>query len=71
LVGRKKKSQLEIYNKFNERGGTYKDRLIIIDENIKGKLFKCQIFTLPFFDKEEKKFEIKKSFTILNIFEKS
>ena len=65
----KKKSQLEIYNKFNERGGTYKDRLIIIDENIKGKIFKCQIFTLPFFDKEEEKFEIKKSFKILNIFE--
>ena len=67
----KKKSQIEIYNKFNERGGTYKDRLIIIDENIKGKIFKCQIFTLPFFDREEKKFEIKKSFNLLNIFEKS
>ena len=61
LLGLKeKKSELEIYHKFNENGGTYKDRLIFIEEKIKGKYFKCQLFTLPFFDREEKKYEIKK-----------
>ena len=68
LLGLKeRKSNLEIYHKFNEKGGTYKDRLIFIEENIKGKSFKCQLFTLPFFDKEEKKYEIKKKLSFVNV----
>ena len=66
LLGLKeRKSNLEIYHKFNEKGGTYKDRLIFIEENIKGKSFKCQLFTLPFFEKEEKKYEIKRKINII------
>ena len=62
---KERKSNLEIFHKFNEKGGTYKDRLIFIEENIKGKNFKCQLFTLPFFDREEKKYEIKRKFSII------
>ena len=54
-----KKKDLDIIPFFNSNGGTYKDRLVIILDNIKGKNLKCQIFTLPFFNKEEKIFEIK------------
>ena len=54
-----KKEELSIFPHFNTNGGTYKDRLFFITENIKEKIFKCQIFTVPFFDREEKRFEIK------------
>jgi len=57
---KEKKEELGIYHYINEKGGTFKDRLFIIEENIKGKTFKCQLFNLPFFEKEEKLFEIKK-----------
>ena len=57
---KEKKNELGIYHFINEKGGTFKDRLFIIEENIKGKIFKCQLFNLPFFEKEEKLFEIKK-----------
>ena len=61
---KEKISELGFFPFFNERGGTYKDRLIIIEEITKKKLFKDQVFkgqlfTVPFFDNEEKKFEIK------------
>ena len=57
---KEKKDELGIYHYINEKGGTFKDRLFIIVDNIKGKEFKCQLFNLPFFEKEEKLFEIKK-----------
>ena len=60
LEKQEKKDDLKIFSHFNENGGTYKDRLFFLEENIKGKTFKFQLFTVPFFDKEEKIIEIKK-----------
>ena len=53
-----RKKNLDIIPFFNSNGGTYKDRLVFILENIKGKNFKCSIITLPFFNKEEKNLEV-------------
>ena len=57
---KKKINNLNIISFFNCKGGTYKDRLIVILNNIKGNTFKCQLINIPFFDKEENTFEIKK-----------
>ena len=56
--------ELGIFTYFNEKGGTYKDRIFIVEEITKGKIFKNkiikgQLFTVPFLDKEDKTFEIK------------
>ena len=56
---KKEKNELSIFPHFNTNGGTFKDRLFFIKENIKEKIFKCQIITVPFFDREEKFIEIK------------
>ena len=57
---KKKINDLNIISFFNCKGGTYKDRLIFVSENIKGKNFKCQLINVPFFNKEEKAIDIKK-----------
>ena len=57
---KKKINDLNIISFFNCKGGTYKDRLIFVSENIKGKNFKCQLINVPFFNKEEKAIDNKK-----------
>ena len=55
------KTDLYICTYFNENGGTFKDRLIFIEEHLKekNKLYKCHLIRVPFFEEEEKTVEIK------------
>ena len=47
-----------IFDWFDENGGTYKDRLIIIKKE-KEKTFICQTLTVPFFEEEEESSYVK------------
>ena len=55
------KIDLYICSYFNERGGTFKDRLIFIENNKKEKenIFKCHLIRVPFFEEEDKTIDIK------------
>ena len=55
------KIDLYVCSHFNENGGTFKDRLIFIENNIKEKeiIYKCHLVKVPFFDNEEKTVDIK------------
>ena len=63
--GFKNPKKLGIFSWFNQKGGTSKDRIIIIytEERIKDKkkeeYYECPVFTVPFFEKEEDMYEIK------------
>ena len=52
---------LYICSYFNENGGTFKDRLIFIENNKKEKenIYKCHLIRVPFFEEEEKTIDIK------------
>ena len=62
-IDKEKKSDIFICSHFNERGGTFKDRLIFIENNPNEKenLYKCHLIKVPFFDKEDRIVEIKKN----------
>ena len=55
------KIDLYVFSHFNENGGTFKDRLIFIENNVvkKDNLFKCHFIRVPFFEEEEKTIDLK------------
>ena len=55
------KIDLYIFSHFNENGGTFKDRLIFIENNVekKNNLYKCHFIRVPFFEEEEKTIDLK------------
>ena len=61
LLDLKKDPKLDLYicSNFNENGGTFKDRLIFIENIKKDNLLKCHCIKVPFFEKEEKTIDIK------------
>ena len=59
---KEKKRDIYICSYFNERGGTFKDRLIFIENNPNEKenVYKCHLIKVPFFDREDRIIEIKR-----------
>ena len=60
-IDKETKRDIYVCSHFNDRGGTFKDRLICIENNPNEKdyAYKCYLIKVPFFDKEDKTIDVK------------